>query len=244
MNHGAAALSIKRRAPSMDANPNIPRSAQPAAAPRGTAGAMSLSWQQVAPGAPLRDEGDDLTVLLPAAGAAVTVSLASRLGGVRRAVVADPAVCIVPPRARLESTAERRSDLLVIAFDGAGWSEQMREALGLAAEIRECKVAATDAFIRRIADLLCNLPPSHDGAGSAWVDALAEDFAIHLATRYGRPDIFDETVQWVTTGGPPKQKEALAEFRRRAELGQIPQRALGAERVAQFIDGEYAVHRF
>jgi len=187
MNHGAAALSIKRRAPSMDANPNIPRSAQPAAAPRGTAGAMSLSWQQVAPGAPLRDEGDDLTVLLPAAGAAVTVSLASRLGGVRRAVVADPAVCIVPPRARLEITAERRSDLLVIAFDGAGWSEQMREALGLAAEIRECKVAATDAFIRRIADLLCNLPPSHDGAGSAWVDALAEDFAIHLATRYGRP---------------------------------------------------------
>jgi len=86
-------------------------------------------------------------------------------------------------------------------------------------------------------------------AGVVWVASDVEVYhsllgRLMLATRYGRPDIFDETVQWVTTGGPPKQKEALAEFRRRAELGQIPQRALGAERVAQFIDGEYAVHRF
>jgi AraC family transcriptional regulator len=153
--------------------------------PPGAANAMSISWHEVGPGTRVREERDDVAILLPLEGAAVTASLASRLGGVRHAVVVDPAVCIAPPGARLELASERRSEILVIALDAAQWSGRIQEALGLAPEIRDCQVVA-DPFIRRIADLLCNSPPPQEASGGAWVDAVAEDFAIHLATRYGR----------------------------------------------------------
>lgn len=164
----------------------LERSALGSPEPHGAAGAMSISWREVGPGTRVREERGDVAILLPLEGAAVTASLASRLGGVRQAVVTDPAVCIVPPRARLELASERRSEILVIELDGEQWSECIREALGLAPEIRDCQVVA-DPFIRRIAELLCNSPPPQQAAGGTWMDAIAEDFAIHLATRYGRP---------------------------------------------------------
>ncbi|MDQ2650460.1 MAG: glycosyltransferase family 2 protein [Actinomycetota bacterium] len=65
-----------------------------------------------------------------------------------------------------------------------------------------------------------------------------------LATRYGRKDIYRETVEWIERAGLPKQREALADIRAREAAGTMPAKLKHAERVAQFVDGEYAEHRF
>jgi len=65
-----------------------------------------------------------------------------------------------------------------------------------------------------------------------------------LATRWSRPDIVDETIASIEAGQSEVQLAALAEFRSRAASGRIPTPEEGAEEVAQFVDGEYAVHRF
>jgi hypothetical protein len=65
-----------------------------------------------------------------------------------------------------------------------------------------------------------------------------------LATRFDRPDIVDATVDWVIKAGPPAQRDALADYRAAADAGRLPTPEPDAARVAQFLDGEYAVHRF
>lgn len=65
-----------------------------------------------------------------------------------------------------------------------------------------------------------------------------------LATRWSRPDIVDETIASIEAGQSEVQLAALAEFRSRVASGRIPTPEADAEEVAQFVDGEYAVHRF
>ena len=65
-----------------------------------------------------------------------------------------------------------------------------------------------------------------------------------LATRWDRPDIVDETVASIEAGKSEVQLAALAEFRSRVASGRVPAPEPDAQAVAQFIDGEYAVHRF
>jgi GT2 family glycosyltransferase len=65
-----------------------------------------------------------------------------------------------------------------------------------------------------------------------------------LARRYGRPDIEDETVGLVEIGGSAPQKRAVADFLQQDEEGRVPEPIADAFRVAEFIDGEYAEHRF
>jgi len=65
-----------------------------------------------------------------------------------------------------------------------------------------------------------------------------------LATRWNRPDIVDETIASVEAGQSEIQRAALAEFRSRVASGRVPDPEPDPESVAQFIDGEYAAHRF
>lgn len=65
-----------------------------------------------------------------------------------------------------------------------------------------------------------------------------------LATRWDRPDIVDETITSIESGKSEVQLAALAEFRSRVASGRVPVPEADAQAVAQFIDGEYAVHRF
>ena len=65
-----------------------------------------------------------------------------------------------------------------------------------------------------------------------------------LARKYDRPDIVDETVEVFERSGTDGQKAALAEWRRLLERGDVPAPVDDAPRVAQFVDGEYARHRF
>jgi hypothetical protein len=65
-----------------------------------------------------------------------------------------------------------------------------------------------------------------------------------LATRWDRPDIVDETIASIEAGQSEIQCAALAEFRSRVASGRVPAPEPDSQDVAQFIDGEYAVHRF
>ena len=68
-----------------------------------------------------------------------------------------------------------------------------------------------------------------------------------LAYRYGRVDLADELLSWIDragSGATEAQRRAAAEFRERQARGDVPPPIAGAERVAQFVDGEYAVHRW
>lgn len=65
-----------------------------------------------------------------------------------------------------------------------------------------------------------------------------------LATRWDRADIVEETAAAIEAGGAQTQIAALAEFKRRKVSGELPSTEANAQAVAQFIDGEYADHRF
>ena len=65
-----------------------------------------------------------------------------------------------------------------------------------------------------------------------------------LARRYGRPDIQEQIAHWISRHGEEPQRRALAEFERRRKGGTAPDALPGAERVAEFVNGEYARHRF
>jgi GT2 family glycosyltransferase len=65
-----------------------------------------------------------------------------------------------------------------------------------------------------------------------------------LARRYGRPDIEDETLEYVERSGSDPQRRAIADFADQVREGRVPERIADAARVAEFIDGEYAEHRF
>ncbi|MFN8104100.1 MAG: glycosyltransferase family 2 protein [Acidimicrobiia bacterium] len=65
-----------------------------------------------------------------------------------------------------------------------------------------------------------------------------------LTTRYGRPDIGDETARWIERHGRDDHRKALAEFRRLAAAGRVPEPIVDASTVAEFTGGEYASHRW
>ncbi len=65
-----------------------------------------------------------------------------------------------------------------------------------------------------------------------------------LATRWDRPDIAEETITLIETGESEIQHSALEEFRSRVKAGRVPDVEPDSAAVAEFIHGEYAVHRF
>lgn len=83
---------------------------------------------------------------------------------------------------------------------------------------------------------------------AAWPAPDAEQYhaalgRLMLATRWGRPDIAEETLAAIEASGSSIQRQAVAEFRRRKEAGEVPA-PVPDPSPAEFIDGEYAVHRF
>jgi GT2 family glycosyltransferase len=65
-----------------------------------------------------------------------------------------------------------------------------------------------------------------------------------LCVRYSKPEILRQTIDQVEAHGSEEQRKALKEFKRRESEGSLPAPLVGAERVAQFVKGEYARHRF
>lgn len=67
---------------------------------------------------------------------------------------------------------------------------------------------------------------------------------LNLARRWARPDIVEETERSIEMGDSKLQLAALEEFRARVADGRAPNPEPDEAKVAQFIDGEYAAHRF
>jgi len=65
-----------------------------------------------------------------------------------------------------------------------------------------------------------------------------------LATRFGRPDVVEETLQTVERSGTDQQRAAAAEFARRRAEQRIPLELPGAETVAAFSAYEYGSRRW
>jgi hypothetical protein len=65
-----------------------------------------------------------------------------------------------------------------------------------------------------------------------------------LCRRWGRPDLEAETLAWLATHPAGPYHEALLAYRTREAAGTLPEAVDGAELVAQFVDGNYATHRF
>ena len=84
--------------------------------------------------------------------------------------------------------------------------------------------------------------------GNAWPAPDTELFhsalgRLMLATRWSRPDIVKETIAVIESDGSEPQRRALDEFRSRLTAGRVPDPESDSV-VAEFIDGEYAAHRF
>lgn len=65
-----------------------------------------------------------------------------------------------------------------------------------------------------------------------------------LARRFGTDELEAETIALVERSGSEPQRLAVADFLREVAEGKAPVKLDGAERVAQFVEGEYAEHRF
>jgi hypothetical protein len=65
-----------------------------------------------------------------------------------------------------------------------------------------------------------------------------------LCRRWGRPDLEAETLTWLAGQGPGPYHDALLAYRQREAAGVLPEPIEGADRVAEFVDGNYAVHRY
>jgi hypothetical protein len=67
---------------------------------------------------------------------------------------------------------------------------------------------------------------------------------LFLTRRYGRADLEAETLEWIAVDGSDAHRAAADDFRARVAQGDVPTELAGASDVAQFIEGEYALHRF
>jgi GT2 family glycosyltransferase len=65
-----------------------------------------------------------------------------------------------------------------------------------------------------------------------------------LTHKYDRPDLVEETITAIESGGTPHHRAAVDEWRRRKAAGAVPPAVARAASVAQFVGGEYARHRF
>jgi AraC family transcriptional regulator len=131
-------------------------------------------------------EGDAVRVLVPLGSAALRVALPPPPGAGGSALLREPGICVLPPAARVEAALEAPGKLLVLVLQTADWRERAHAALGHVPEIRSVH-AGPDAFVSRIAGMLDACREAAGECDGAWLAAIAEDLAIHLATRYGRP---------------------------------------------------------
>lgn len=86
-------------------------------------------------------------------------------------------------------------------------------------------------------------------SAAKWVSTSSEDFysaegALLLAHKYSRPDLVEKIINDFTSRGSAEQKLAIDLFHMRQKEGSLPTPIDSENRVAQFINGAYAQHRF
>ena len=171
------------------APPRAPEAAAPAVPERMAAcscGALAVAWRETTPGVEVHDERDAIVILVPFEETGFRLTVAGADGHERETTVVDPDVCLLAPGAVHGIAAPQRAALAVLCLDRELWEERARSVLGRAARVADCHVGR-DALVRHAAERLATaaragLPPNR-----AWLEAVADDLAVHLATRHGRP---------------------------------------------------------
>jgi len=87
------------------------------------------------------------------------------------------------------------------------------------------------------------------GRGGQWVPGAAERFysaeaALFLSYKYSREDLTERWLSEFEASGDSNFLKAAASFRDRKEKNALPQQIDREHRVAQFLNGNYAEHRF
>lgn len=82
-----------------------------------------------------------------------------------------------------------------------------------------------------------------------WVPTDAERYysaeaALLLAHKWSRDDILDQVLAMLEGSSEDVHRRAVAEFRRRREAGSLAPRRDPSHTIGQFVDGNYAPHRF
>jgi len=108
----------------------------------------------------------------------------------------------------------------------------------------------------RLSGFQCTYRPSarviHDKRVDAWgallvsrkEEQLMVEADLLLSQKYGEPRRFGDVLAWYTEHGSQAQRQAAAAFEERRAEGRLPSPVPGRERVAFFLDGAYAPHRF
>jgi GT2 family glycosyltransferase len=109
--------------------------------------------------------------------------------------------------------------------------------------------------LREAGHLVVNQPAAvvfHDkdlSEAGGWVPTEAERYyseeaALLLAYKWSRDDVLAEKVEVLEASKVEAHHRALAEFRRRRDSGELPERRDHEHAIGQFIKGNYAHHRF
>ena len=148
--------------------------------------ALAVAWRETTPGVEVHDERDAIVILVPfeETGFRLMVTGADRRE--RETTVVDPDVCLLAPGAVHGIAAPRRAALAVLCLERESWEARARSVLGRAARVADCHVGR-DAFVRHAAERLAAAVRSGLPHKRAWLEAVADDLAVHLATRHGRP---------------------------------------------------------
>ncbi|HSN22187.1 MAG TPA: AraC family transcriptional regulator, partial [Usitatibacter sp.] len=147
---------------------------------------MSVEFRELRTGEEIIVESGEIAVAVPFAGAACHARFADGAGRAREADLADPDIAILPSPGRHALVVEHEGALLLARLDAARWAGRTREALGHAREIRECHLG-DDGFVRGLAGLISESLAPGGAPAAEWLQAVGDDLALHLATRYARP---------------------------------------------------------
>lgn len=87
------------------------------------------------------------------------------------------------------------------------------------------------------------------GQGGKWVPGEAEKYysaeaALLLAYKYSRMDIVQHIIADFEAAEQPHFARALANYKERQVAGRLPKQLDGKQKIAKFVDGAYAIHRF
>jgi GT2 family glycosyltransferase len=82
-----------------------------------------------------------------------------------------------------------------------------------------------------------------------WVVGAAEEYysaeaALMMAHKWSRPGLVKLIEMYLSTGGSERQRAALKAFREKRDRNELPQPIDAEHKIGQFIDGNYARHRF
>jgi GT2 family glycosyltransferase len=87
------------------------------------------------------------------------------------------------------------------------------------------------------------------GVDGSWQAGAAEEYysaeaALFLAHKFSRPDLVERWSVDLRREGTDRQRKAVVEYERRRDEGQLPEPIDPEHLVGQFVDGNYAAHRF